>query len=395
MARPCHTWRTGHGAHAGLLGLFALTRFGTGLPVPRLYVWAFLLFMAWAVTTSIWAPGGGPPVHFDPTTGSMAIDSGAIRVAMAAVLGPLALWGMAGAVEHRDRAAWLGMAMRFAIGLQALALLVITLFPDAIAAAVASISGPGEIGQNFIRNVNLGCLILPLVIVLGFRRGASVGLLAGGAFGALLLYASVRLDSQAASIAVIAALAGTAFGAMAGRRGFLVLGLLSAALLAAMPLIIGGVLQLSSASEPGALPLSVTSRLESYAYVMERIEARPWLGWGLEASKGWKDTFGADAGILAGYRLVPGHPHNMGLQLWAETGLAGVVLLVLALIVFSLRLATAKAMTHRQAAFGCGLWGAAMPFVLFSYSLWNEAFWCAIAFVAACVFLPPRKSVRL
>ena len=121
-------------------------------------------------------------------------------------------------------------------------------------------------------------------------------------------------------------------------------------------------------------PESWAQRLRVWSFVSDRIVERPWLGWGLEASR----TFAA----------VPLHPHNSGLQVWLELGLGGAVLFALIwLRVFESIARVAR--RDRTAAGGCaGAAGAYFTIGALSYGVWQE-WWLATAavVVAACTAL--------
>ncbi|RYY91585.1 MAG: acyltransferase, partial [Alphaproteobacteria bacterium] len=88
-----------------------------------------------------------------------------------------------------------------------------------------------------------------------------------------------------------------------------------------------------------------------------------------------------------GQLLIPNHPHNMLLQLWAETGLVGAALAAAVLVLVAWRLPRPDAL------------GPAMPRVaaiiggfcasLISFDLWNEAWWavfCLLGVLAAVYY---------
>jgi len=72
------------------------------------------------------------------------------------------------------------------------------------------------------------------------------------------------------------------------------------------------------------LPLSWEHRVRMWAYVWEQIQTNWLFGNGFDASRTYQDTFQARDG--RDIVIVSLHPHNIGLQIWLETGLVGIVL---------------------------------------------------------------------
>ena len=70
---------------------------------------------------------------------------------------------------------------------------------------------------------------------------------------------------------------------------------------------------------------SVTHRLKIWEFTLSKIDERPWLGWGLAASRELAST--VDPKIRwpfgPGISVLPLHPHNNALQVWVELGALG------------------------------------------------------------------------
>lgn len=64
------------------------------------------------------------------------------------------------------------------------------------------------------------------------------------------------------------------------------------------------------------------SRLEIWAAIAQRVAEQPWLGYGVEATRGMTNLL---VGAHFFWHDSVLHPHNMVLQLWVEMGLLGVV----------------------------------------------------------------------
>jgi O-antigen ligase len=131
-------------------------------------------------------------------------------------------------------------------------------------------------------------------------------------------------------------------------------------------------------------PNSHYHRLMIWKFTAERIAERPFLGWGLEASKaipGGKAEPGID-------ELMPLHPHNAALQVWLELGAIG-ALMASALSLFIgdaiRRLPRASAV----AAGACFASGSAVSLV--SYGIW-QSWWIAALFMAASLCMLAFRS---
>jgi O-antigen ligase len=153
------------------------------------------------------------------------------------------------------------------------------------------------------------------------------------------------------------------------------------------------------------LPSSVQSRVWAWQLTTEKIAERPITGHGIEASKEWRETFGdhpdlleqmvARTGIDDGrwdvYRILPGHPHNMGLQIWAETGLIGALLVIALLLLIGWRLPAPAALPLSTSVAIAALGAASFSLFSLSYSVWNEAFWATVVLAAAGVILVHKR----
>jgi len=142
------------------------------------------------------------------------------------------------------------------------------------------------------------------------------------------------------------------------------------------------------------LPASFRSRLWSWEIVIGRMSDAPFLGHGLNATRTWKETFATRPDWLAqlpdywkDYPVVPGHPHNMALQIWAETGMIGAVLAALSLVALAFHLPRPAELRPEIRFAAAGLAGAAASIFSFAYSLWNEGFWASLALAAAAIIL--------
>ena len=81
----------------------------------------------------------------------------------------------------------------------------------------------------------------------------------------------------------------------------------------------------------------------------------------------------------------------MALQIWAETGLVGALLMALAVLLVGWRLPHGgRLRADVRYAIG-GMLAATFCLFSFSYSAWNEAFWATLALAVAALVLLSRR----
>lgn len=137
------------------------------------------------------------------------------------------------------------------------------------------------------------------------------------------------------------------------------------------------------------LPLSWEHRVRMWTYVWERIQENWWLGNGFDVSRTYQETFKARDG--RDIVIVSLHPHNVGLQLWLETGMIGVCLaagFLFAAIKPILKFCAAPA----RAAAMSGIMIAATLNGALTIGLWQYWWWGVIALAACMVALIPHKD---
>ena len=133
------------------------------------------------------------------------------------------------------------------------------------------------------------------------------------------------------------------------------------------------------------LPNSFLHRTEIWRFAAERAWERPFLGWGLDASR---ELPGGDADVVVWIRLgngeigrfpsqiLPLHPHDFLLQVWLELGLVGVVLLAVLLVVLLAAV--------RRSSVAVTTLVAALAVAAASFSLW-QSWWMATLFLSAAM----------
>ena len=148
-----------------------------------------------------------------------------------------------------------------------------------------------------------------------------------------------------------------------------------------------------------ALPGSFQSRVWSWDVVVGKIQEKPLIGHGIEASKTWRESYSDHPQWLAQlpdfwatYPVVPGHPHNMALQIWAETGMVGAGLVALTLAFIAICLPDGQTMRPDVRYASAGMLASAVSLFSFSYSVWNEAFWASLVLAACSIVLLSKRE---
>ena len=196
-----------------------------------------------------------------------------------------------------------------------------------------------------------------------------------------LLLALKSLAAIGALVVGISVIAGRKIG---GRRLGVLMAVIAALLVIAAPSLIkiSGADSFATPSGINNESLGITSsarhRLAMWSFATEKIDEKPWLGWGFGASRHIPQE---DRRLAPNMEIMPLHPHNLALQTRLELGLPGS--LILAGLVFSVfyRLAT---FTNDGWVSGLAMAPAAgWLFVAnVSYGMW-QSWWIALAFLLA------------
>ena len=382
-----------------LLGLAAVPVLFIARPGirPKAYVVAALAFIAWAVITEFWSPGSRGIISGSLFGGDLAIRSAGLRLALVLAFAVLLVGGLLKIQEGRAQ-----VSSRIMLGSVSIHGVMVWLSPFLAASVIPFFydHDPAQYPsgfQNLDRGANAFALVLPvLAAYLGTRAGlawkalAFVAVLASVASFALL---GVSAAMFAAILMLVAFLVVRVFPKY-GLRGLFTF---AAAYLLSAPLLIGGLLGLVKAAGIN-LPGSFQSRAWSWEVVIGKIGEAPLQGHGIEASKTWQETYAEYPDWMAQlpdfwayYPVVPGHPHNMALQIWAETGLIGAALASLAILLLGWTLPLGDRLRVDVRYATAGMLAAALCLFSFSYSVWNEAFWATLALAVGALLLLLRR----
>ena len=379
----------------GLTGLAALAFARPKLP-PAAYAVVFILFIAWAAASEIWSPHAGQLITGNLLEGNFAVGARSLIVTLTGLFAVLTI----AAATRTNLTARARRLLFAAFGLHGVFAIIASIFSGPIIAAIYGTAPQDALQgvQNINRTINSFGLVLPLIVAALAWRFGLIGMMAAAAITALATRAAIEADSDAAILSVIGMVAGFGLVALLPKNAYRVLFGLTAGYILAAPLLMMGLIRGLSGIEAG-LPGSFRSRLWSWEAVIDRIAEAPLIGHGLSASRTWRETFAAHPEkladlepIWADYPLIPGHPHNMPLHIWAETGLVGALLAAGALILLAIRLPPPGHLRADLRFAVAGVAAASISLFSFAYSVWNEAFWAGLALLAASLILLSREA---
>lgn len=386
-------------AIAALLGVFYVRR----PEIDRLFLTG-LAFAVWIVLAGFWGPETDGLFIGNLGSGSFSLDMPGIRFALTALAG-LSIFVAVQSVTPRASPRSLNVIAGAGM-VQFGAMLLTALFMVHVLALLAPISDPvSEMPQNLMRNANAFLMLLPVLLALLWHRSEDpTWTYSAVALTILSVVAFILTGTQTALIGIVLMLAGMAIVKRYPERGFkIIFGSLAAYILAA-PIIFSGLI--SGLRDLGLpLPQSFFSRSYSWELVGHKIAESPIIGHGLEASHSWRDTYGdhpewlVDASARYGaefaweiYPVIPVHPHNMPLQIWAETGFIGAALAAAFLVFLGWRLKAPSLWSPVARYAAAGLIGGCVAICSFAYSMWNEAFWGSVILAAAVIFVQARHD---
>lgn len=379
----------------GLTGIAALFLARPRLP-PPLYALFAIAFVGWAALSEAWSPATRQLVSGSLIDGNFAIDARSIIVVLTALFAILTIAAALRSELGPRTKRWI-----YAVLLLQGALVFISALVAQPVLAMIYGEDPTDVVngvQNISRNMNSFAVALPILAAAFGARGDRFGLLAASGLVLLTLFAALMIDNHSAVFALVGMIAAILLIRFLPRTGYRWLFGLIAGYIAAAPFLISQFIRLMTGLD-SALPASFRSRFWSWEVVVNRIGEAPYTGHGLMATRTWRETFAeypAWAQQLPDfwlqYPVVPGHPHNMPLQIWAETGFIGAMLAAFAVTVIGFRLPRPSELRPEIRLAIAGMAGAAFSIFSFSYSVWNEAFWSGLALSVAMLILFHRTG---
>jgi O-antigen ligase len=389
-------------AVAALLGLFYVR-----VESVKVYAIACIAFAIWVVASTFWAPETEGLLIGNVFDGSLSLDMPGIRFGLTALAG-LGVLVAVSRVNPESARISLGVIVGVAL-VQFIGVVLTGLFKPQILAALAPISDPiSAMPQNLIRNANAFALLMPFFLAWVWHRRDAITWRVGAAVILAVSFGAFSLTgSQTAMTGSAFMLIGMAIVNLLPKNGFKVMFSTLAAYIVSAPLLIGwGLGQLRSLGIP--LPRSFFSRSYSWELTSSKIKEAPIIGHGPEASHDWQDTFAehpewlaeataryGDTQVWEAYRVLPLHPHNMPLQVWAETGMVGAVLAAMALAFLGWRFNNPQDWPAVSRYAAAGLIGMCFSVCSFAYSMWNEAYWASAIIAAAVILLQARHQGRI
>ncbi len=375
----------GGAAFSPLTGIAALATIGASLPrlQPRIYMVTLVGFFVLAAVSLAWSPHQTPLVDFSngaafsevPRIGLLILAAGAL-IAATQSLGP-------------SSAQWIGRIATIAFLVQVAIVVVLTIFErEAI-----DFFYPGRPDDEGVQNISRNCLImaaaspfLAMSLLEGRRRALAIVLV-------VLLFAAeaavlLKREVHAGLLAMVFAAVCFGIVRIAPRHGFRIIGGMIAAAIMSAPLAFQLV---ASGANAVTATDSIGYRQAIWARVLEIIHDNPLLGQGVGALRSYQERI--PEGVFAGQLYVPNHAHNMLLQLWAEMGLAGAVLLSATVLIAAFRLprpADLGSVGPRVAM----LAGVALAIGVVSFDLWNPGWWGVVSLLAMLCAVHARLQAR-
>lgn len=376
-----------------LIGLFAIP--GMMASKPGLPVKAGLALLVWICISALWSPAGEGIFSGSLLEENFALEASYIRFAFTLIGCFLFVRLVLKAPD--EKLSRVPVWIYAGVSLHILIVAYMAITRDQMLLSQGEMMVPT--GQSMGRNANLLAMGVPLLLCgLAIRGKGLQGLGAGVALLLVTCVLALMLDGIAAILALI--LGGLAFAVLhfGARGGFRLLFNTAALGLLAAPAFVwmlGGL----APHLVGIIPLTAQQRLIIWQATLERILEKPFLGHGVNAAPTWTQTYASRPDLLEQLapdlihnRIIPNHPHNMAMQLWAETGLIGVLLCVALLVMAGRALPAPARLSLGVKVAGAGLFGAALSYFAVSYSVWDESYWASIAIVLSGVIVLHRRG---
>ena len=395
----------GSQGYSALIGLTAIAAaFFAPLRRFNLIVVSLFALAIWSAASSLWSAETGTIINGALSEGTMNVDAAGLRILLTVLASTLTIAAALRIPYGAGRKSLLVVGCM--LGLHGLVTVLMGLLPELTLDLYSPMSDRvKEAPQNILRSANAFVLGLPILIGLAAAFAGRATVAACVALLTVAFVAFLMIGTDVALLGVICMAVAIGVVLIFVHHGFRVLMIAISAFIFLSPLILGvGAAALTRTDMP--MPCSVQSRVWAWNLTSEKIQERPITGHGIEASKEWRDTFGDRPELLREvdqkcrtdnadwevYRILPGHPHNMGLQIWAETGIIGVILAIASLIIIGNRLPRPGDVDIPTRIAIASLIGGSFALFSLSYSVWNEAFWATIALASAGVILLDRVT---
>lgn len=369
-------------AFSPLTGVAALLTSPASLPRlrPRLYIIALLAFFAYAAATVMWSPRTFALIDFE----KLSVRSEVLRLGLLLAAGG-ALMAAAQGVSENGRRLVIRVTM-IALFVQLLAVIALSTFELASIQLFYGHDAPADEGvQNITRNALIITVAAPfLILQLVEGRGRITSFAISGVILAAVIAFLIAREIDAGLLA----LAGTAicYGIVRvfRRIGFRIIGGLIALAIMISPLIFQFI---SSGANAATAVNSMQYRQVIWKRVLEFIWDKPVFGSGVGALRAYREQI--PDGVFAGQLLVPNHPHNMLLQVWAETGGVGAALLSVVVLLAAFRLPRPETLGLSALRISAIIGGLTASWV--SFDIWNEWWWAVFCLLSTLTVVQHRS----
>ena len=358
-----------------LTGIAALVTSPVSVPRlrVRIYMAALIAYLAYATVSIFWSPQPLALVDFERLT----VRSEVMRIGLLLLAGG-ALIAATGAMNDRGRML-VGRVAVVALLVQLVAVVVLAIFEKQ---AIQFFYGnrPDDEGvQNITRNCIIMAVAAPF-LVLGLTEGRSR--FVAIAIGAVIVLAEVAVlmkrEVDAGLLAMLVTAVCYGITRIFPRNGFRILGGLIAAAVMTAPFVFQVI---TTGANAVTATNSVGYRQAIWQRVLEVISENPVFGSGVGALRTYRELI--PDGVFVNQFYIPNHPHNMLLQLWAETGAIGAALVSATIVLVAFRLPSPAALGPATPRIAAVVGGMIATWV--SFDLWNEWWWAVCCLLATLV----------
>jgi O-antigen ligase len=378
----------GFQAAGGLIGIATILVWTTdrtgGDYLKSLWPIGLIIFAGWAWLTTLWSPYDG-----DIIGGNASL---LFILTLVLLFVPLAFLRFTD--QFKTKLTWTVIIF----GVLGVALTLLDTANDYAISIWIDPVGPGEdpVQRNSDAEMNVGRGQVSYALLAWPIAGLMMSRLKHGLWLAVAMLVGLAVSAQLNNLSiVIPTLAfSAAFAALGWRNqrlGIILAFVLAICSLAFAPLL-GFVSSLVDADMMRKLPLSWEHRVRMWAYSWELIQQTPWIGHGFDASRVFDQrTFRVPDG--RDIPVISMHPHNIGLQIWLETGLIGVILIVgtlVALLKTTLKICQGSLQSMAVA----GLVAATATCSAVTVGVWQHWWWALIILAASLIILLPSERMN-
>ncbi|MBL8833900.1 MAG: O-antigen ligase family protein [Rhodospirillales bacterium] len=342
--------------------------------IPKVVALPMVGLLAWGYVTMLWAP--------DPALAAFTLTRLVLAVYAGLAIVSHALALDSAEIEQAERFFLAGYAAGLAILCAEIASQMV--FGNGSSLFVQFI-GPRAAIESFLnRSKTILSILLPLAISVGWRRH---GPAAAAAIAAACLAVFVVGESLASAMGLVVAAGGAVAAVGLGSRlGVRLSAIGIVAMFMAAPFV-ARLPVLAELAQRHDITVSVYHRAAIWGFVAERIAERPFIGWGMEASRNIPNAHNT---LREFTELLPLHPHNAPLQYWLELGAVGAILA--AAIAAALALRTGGSLARRVAVMPTFL--TAVFVACISYGLWQGWWYSSLWIIGTLATIVGRGAER-